>query len=231
MTQFDIICVGDFMPIALHEKKRLKPGSSGWAVSDLNDPEVSQVWEHNRYEIIYGVIHDMPPAYFNHGESAFELLSITRTYLRSRGVKCRSSTEVDLVVSEDLLLRVDGMLIDQSQTLAQRRVQIEIGETSDELHRIRVAPLLVIESVSLGHESHDRSFKQRVYAEFGIMNYWIVDAHRHTLDVLRLHNNAYTLDASGKERDVVRPGVFPGLELNLAEVFHIEDAGDEDGKN
>lgn len=41
-----------------------EPGTTGWTVHDLDDPEIERQWFEGRYEIVEGVLTKMPPAYF-----------------------------------------------------------------------------------------------------------------------------------------------------------------------
>jgi len=199
--------------------RTLEPGTSGWTASDLDDPRIAEQWDHGRFEIINGVLKKMPPANFTHGEVLFELLSLLRDHFRSRGIDARSSIEVDLIVGEDDVLRVDGMLILEQEVAAQKTVLVQQSRDPAMLGRIRVAPRLVIESVSPGHERHDRLTKRRIYAGFGIPNYWIVDAMRRSLECLVLQGSDYQGDASGRDNDVPRPSAFQGLEISLAQLW------------
>jgi Uma2 family endonuclease len=197
----------------------LEPGTSGWTASDLDDPRIAEQWDRGRFEIINGVLKKMPPANFDHGAVAFELLALLRDHLRGRGLASRFSFEVDLVVDEDDVLRVDGMLIMEQEVAAQKTVLVQQSRDPGMLGRIRVAPRLVIESVSPGHERHDRLTKRAIYARFGIPNYWIVDAMRRSLECLVLHGNDYREDTSGRDSDVVRPTAFDGLEIPLDQLW------------
>ena len=199
--------------------RKLEPGTSGWTASDLDDPRIAEQWDRGRFEIVNGILKKMPPADFDHGAVVFELLTIVREYLRSAGTPSRVSTEVDLIIDEDDVLRVDGMLITEPEVAAQKKVLIELNRDQRKLGRIRVAPKLVIESVSLGHERHDRLTKRRIYASFGIPNYWIVDAVRRTLECLVLDGDDYRVDASGKGEDVVELSSVPGLTIALRDVW------------
>ena len=78
---------------------------------------------------------------------------------------------------------------------------------------------MVIESISVGHERHDRQTKRRWYADFGVRHYWIVDGLRRTLDCLLLDGDQYRDDAAGRDADVVRPASLAGLAVPLAEVW------------
>lgn len=201
------------------QPRTLVPGTSGWTASDLDDPEIARQWDAGRFEIVHGILKTMPPADFDHGEAVFELLSLTRDHFRRQGQKVRVSTEVDLIVSEDDVLRVDGMLFTAGNIEAQRQVLVELGRDAGRVGRVRVAPLLVIESVSRGHERHDWRTKRALYAGFRIPNYWIVDALRRTLDCLVLRDGAYTTDASGRDFDVVCPTAFAGLQILLTSLW------------
>ena len=86
-------------------------------------------------------------------------------------------------------------------------------------HALTIPPTLVIESVSVGHEAHDRRTKRRWYADFGIGHHWIVDGLRRTLDCLWLDGDDYRDDGSGREGEVVRPPSLAGLDLPLADVW------------
>ena len=90
---------------------------------------------------------------------------------------------------------------------------------------LTIPPTLVIESVSRGHEAHDRETKRRRYAEFGVPHYWIVDADARSLDCLRLDGGVYVDAGVGRGDDVIRPAAFDGLSIPLAEVW--DDDGDD----
>ena len=82
-----------------------------------------------------------------------------------------------------------------------------------------VPPTLVIESVSWGHEAHDRDTKRRWYAEGKIPNYWILDAQEKSLECLVLDGQDYRVDQTGRDRDEVRPAAFGGLVIPLVKLW------------
>jgi len=85
------------MSVTRSDLRSLEPGTSGWTASDLDDPQVAWLWDAGRFEIIDGILKTMPPADFDHGEVALELLTLTRSHLRGSGVAARISMEVDLI--------------------------------------------------------------------------------------------------------------------------------------
>ena len=85
--------------------------------------------------------------------------------------------------------------------------------------RILIPPMLIIESISPGHELHDQRTKRRWYAEFGVRHYWLMNPFERTLRCLKLGGNAYADDAAGRGDELVRPTAFPGLEIPLGDVW------------
>jgi Uma2 family endonuclease len=84
-------------------------------------------------------------------------------------------------------------------------------------------PDLVIEVVSPGSEERDYEEKREEYLRFGVKEYWIVDADKHEVLVLR------RVGGDWKERvlrppDVYRPRFLPGFEFACAPVFEAADA-------
>ena len=176
----------------------LEPGTSGWTADDLEDPDIESQWEAGRFEIINGVLKKMPAAYFDHGGVTFELLTIARGHCRGQGRTVFISTEADLVLSDDDVLHTDGMLMTREDVDRQRRATVQLGKPPRQVQRVRVAPLLVIESVSPGHERHDRVVKCGLYAGFGVPNYWVIDRLRESLDCLVLDGDDYRVEAAGR---------------------------------
>jgi Uma2 family endonuclease len=77
----------------------------------------------------------------------------------------------------------------------------------------------VIESLSWGHESHDRETKRSWYAEAGIPNYWLLDAQERSLECLVLEGSGYRTDQSGRDAAELRPSAFPGLVISLGTLW------------
>ncbi len=84
-------------------------------------------------------------------------------------------------------------------------------------------PEVVVEVVSPGSEQRDYVEKREEYLRFGVREYWIVNAERREILVLR------RLGGDWKERvlrppDVYRTRLLPGFELNCEAVFRAADA-------
>lgn len=87
---------------------------------------------------------------------------------------------------------------------------------------IRGAPDLVIEVLSDSTARYDRVGKMRTYIEFGVKEYWIIDADQKTLEAFDLTGDEPVLQATLAESDIFKPKLFPGLEISLSELWYPE---------
>lgn len=79
-------------------------------------------------------------------------------------------------------------------------------------------PVIVIEVVSLGSEIRDYVEKQEEYLAFGVREYWIIDAEKEEILVLRRHGGRWRKQTL-KEADRYRPPALPGFEFDCQPVF------------
>ena|ERR1051326_23844 len=202
------------------EDKVFQPGTTGWTAGDLDDPEIDREWERGAYEIVEGVLATMPPAYLDSSAPLENLIFEVKLHLRQQGLKGEFAPEVDLIIAPKRVARVDAVFLTEEQLRRQQEVNAQRpARRKLKYGRLRIPPTLIIESVSLGHESHDRETKRAWYAEFGVPHYWLLDAQKHSLECLVLSNCDYQVDVSGKNADEMRPSAFPGLVLALGKIW------------
>jgi Uma2 family endonuclease len=201
------------------EPRPLVPGTTGWTAEDLDDPQVERDWFRGRYEIIEGVLTTMPAAYFAGHGSLMNLIFILKSHLNSKGQPASFGQEIDIVISQTRVVRADAVYLTRADKSRQLRAVRAAQREDPDRTRILIAPTLVIESISPGHEQHDEGLKRRWYAEFGIPNYWLLNAFDRSLRCLARRDGVYRADASGKRAEKVRPGLFAGLAIALAEVW------------
>ena len=198
---------------------RLQPGTIGWTVADVEDPATYVLWSQGRYEILNGVLTVKPPAFYYGGSSADNLKFILRTHFAAQQLRCSTSAEVDMAVTDTQVVRADAVAIWGDDLLRFESLRFPPPRTHWSQHVLTVPPALVLEAVSQGHEAHDRDTKRRWYAGFGVRHYWIVDGLRHTLDCLLLDGDQYRDDGAGRDADVIRPASLDGLAIPLADVW------------
>jgi Uma2 family endonuclease len=197
------------------------PGTTGWTAADLDDPEIEALWVDGRYEIVEGVLTTMPPAQFEGSAPLFRLVKRIDKHFDSAEILGDWGNELDIVVGDDRVGRADVAFLTREQIARQAAARKPgQGKRKGILYgRVVVPPLLIIESTSPGHERHDRITKRRWYAEFGIENFWILDAFAKTLTCLRLSDGTYEDAGYGKAKQVVKPRAFEGLQIPLGEIW------------
>jgi Uma2 family endonuclease len=207
---------------AIAPHREFKPGTTGWSVDDLDDPAIEALWNQGRYEIVEGVLTEMPPAMFDGGLALKRLVRIFDDYAVKAGLGDGFAFEVDLILGKLRLPVVDACFLTPEQQEAQKRAHAATGKRRQlKFGRILVPPTLIIESISVGHELHDRDVKRRWYAEAGVPNYWMMDAEARSLECLVLEGKDYRLDQSGHADAEVRPTAFPGLVIPLGRLWAV----------
>ena len=207
------------MARAATSSKPFKAGTTGWTAADLDDPRIEGKWLRGSYEIIEGVLTRTPPAYFTGSAASHKLAYRLTAHLESQGLPAELGPEVDIVIDDTRVLKADYAYLTPRDLRRQSDASRAAGKPDPRRARIYVPPTLIIESVSPGHEQHDERTKRKWYAEFGVPNYWLLNAFDRTLRCLVLEAGAYREDASGREADEVRPSAFPGLVIPLRDIW------------
>jgi Uma2 family endonuclease len=128
-------------------------------------------------------------------------------------------TGVDFVLGPRRVARVDVAFLTPEDRQRQERANAERGRRKLKYGRLLIPPTLVIESVSQGHEAHDEETKLQWYEQFGVPNYWMLNAYTKTLRCLVLEGGKYRTDQEGRDDGEVRPSLFRGLVISLKELW------------
>ncbi len=85
---------------------------------------------------------------------------------------------------------------------------------------IEGAPDFIIEIVSESSGYRDTIQKKKLYARFGVKEYWIVACDDKLVEVYQLKNkNEYTLIKTYFENDIIESHVIKGLNIDLGKIF------------
>ena len=95
--------------------------------------------------------------------------------------------------------------------------------------KIHGVPDLCVEVISQ-NENRDRVTKFRVYHRNGVFWYWLIDPITFVIEEYRFTTEGYVRSASVDAGEVFSPGVFPGLELNLADLLGVTLSGMEEAQ-
>jgi Uma2 family endonuclease len=86
---------------------------------------------------------------------------------------------------------------------------------------IRHAPDLAIEVLSPGTTANDRGRKMRMFAGFGVPEYWIADPAAGVIEVYALEGDSFRLDQVASGNDVTRSVHLTGLAFPAEDAFRL----------
>jgi Uma2 family endonuclease len=128
-----------------------------------------------------------------------------------------------------VVTRLTELLVLSLSGRAMVRVQLPFaaGELSEPEPDFAIVPLgdyydehpktaLWIIEVASSSLVHDRGIKQRIYAQAGVPEYWIIDVSARRIEVLRdPHGDGYRSSAQIAAGERVAPAAFPDLTLSV----------------
>ena len=80
-------------------------------------------------------------------------------------------------------------------------------------------PDLIVEVLSPSSYRNDRIVKMKLYREFGVSEYWIVDPIYKVIEVYSLENNAYTMTTMAAETGEITSKVLEGFKIDIEKIF------------
>ena len=129
----------------------------------------------NRYELIEGELYVSTAPDLIHQRTAGRIYQAFSKYLEQQPIG-------EILFGPGVILSdYDGVVPDLVYLSNERRDQIATGA------RIYGAPNLVVEILSPGKQNmeRDRKKKLKLYAKFGVEEYWIVDTRERAIEVYR----------------------------------------------
>ena len=84
---------------------------------------------------------------------------------------------------------------------------------------IEGAPDLVVEILSPSTARLDKGSKRKIYARFGVKEFWLVDPQTRTIQVYLLSKDAETPIATHGEKAAFESSLLPGLRFKTAAIF------------
>ncbi|MFQ5633423.1 MAG: Uma2 family endonuclease [bacterium] len=164
-----------------------------------------------RHEIIDGELFMSTAPTPNHQKIVFNLLGAFFNYLKEHPVGKVFPAPVEVFFSETNIVQPDIVFVSNERTNIIKPAQIQ------------GAPDLVVEVLSPGTEKRDRTVKMKMYAKFGVREYWMAKEETGVVEVLRLKKGRLDPEVSGrygKSQKLTSP-LFPGLEISVHDIFAI----------
>jgi Uma2 family endonuclease len=165
-----------------------------------------------RYELLEGDLVMVPAPTTRHQFISRNLEFILHGFVRAHGLGSVLDSPVDVVFGEGAAREVA-----QPDIVFIGRARANIIKEAE----IQGAPDLVVEILSPGTEVRDRGYKQHLYGRYGVREYWIVDPESETVEVYRMTQATFDLAARCTVDDALTTPLFPGLSIDLEEVFHV----------
>ncbi len=173
----------------------------------FNYSDYLQLPEDKRYEILDGEICVVPAPSIKHQRISRRLLLALTHHVLPNGLGEFFHAPCDVILSDETIVQPDLFLV------RRERAGI-IGESS-----VCGAPDLVIEILSPGSRSRDLEIKRKIYAAFGIQEYWIVDPEAASVEVLVWEETGYVSAGVYAAEDCLSSPLFPDMNLVLGKIF------------
>ena len=164
------------------------------------------------YEVLNGELIMSPSPTLRHQEIVMNIAEILRAFVRENRLGKVYISPIDVVLG-------DALVIPDVVYVSNERAAIRSRE------RVIGAPDLVVEVLSLSTSKRDLRDKWELYAEQGVLEYWIVNPETETLEIRQLVNGAYVLRGTIHRHTgptgegAVRSPLFEALPLDGAAVF------------
>ncbi len=159
------------------------------------------------YELIEGelLMNPSPTPYHQRisGIIEFEL----RKFVNNNGLGEVFDAPCDVHFDDENVMQPDIMFI------SKNRLNI-IGDKN-----IQASPDLAIEIVSDNSVYRDMEQKKRLYAKFGVREYWIVIPETKTIEVYVLDNGAFKLVNEPGTADHIESPIIKGLKIDFKTIF------------
>ena len=84
---------------------------------------------------------------------------------------------------------------------------------------IQGAPDLVVEIVSENSAYRDMAQKKKLYAKFGVKEYWIVIPEGEEIEIYTLKDNTHLLYKTFNKDNTLESPVLKGLQIALKQIF------------
>jgi Uma2 family endonuclease len=167
----------------------------------LNTPD------EKRYELIEGELIMTPSPVPYHQWLSKNIEYELEKFVRERGLGKVFDAPCDVHLDNENVLQPDILFI------SKERLDI-IGEKN-----IQGAPDMVVEILSAATAYQDFTKKKRLYARFGVKEYWIVDPAEKTVEIYSLKDKEFVIAKTLAENDTLESYFLPGLTISLHEIF------------
>jgi Uma2 family endonuclease len=163
--------------------------------------------EDERYELIEGELIMSPSPIPKHQRISRKIEFILEKYVTENDLGEVFYAPCDVYLDDENVIQPDILFISKD------RLNI-IGEKN-----IQGAPDLVMEIISENTAYRDFVQKKRLYAKFGVKEYWIVIPEEKLIEIYTLKDNTYTLYKTYYKDDILESPYLRNLKIELKGIF------------
>ena len=167
----------------------------------LNTPEGE------RYELLDGELTLVASPNEGHQMSSVKLVSLMYPYVNTRDMGWVFHAPFDIVFSETEVVQPDLMFI------SKEREHIRTAAN------VRGAPDLVVEILSPSSVKRDWKDKRKLYAKYGVREYWIVDPVNRIVSVTLLKDGVLEIAGAYVEGNTLVSTAMEGFSAQVEEIF------------
>ena len=188
---------------------------------DYTYKDYAQWPEEERWELIDGIAYAQATPTRDHQRISRELLFYLTAFFR--GQDCEPfHAPFSVVLPEKNQQRQDA------RTVVEPDLVVICDQSRLHKHGYEGSPELIIEILSPSTSSKDMITKRLLYERHGVKEYWIVDPVHRIVTAYRLEGAKFTTFEHFSHKDTLTTPLFPGLEINLSQVFaNIGEEADE----
>ena len=180
----------------------MKTAEKPWTYEDYLKLE-----DDRRYEVLEGELVEMPAPGKKHQEACLELAIKFASFLRKEDKGKLYLAPFYVVLSEHTVLQPDLVVV--------LKENLHIVEEKG----IFGAPDLVVEIVSPSTFKRDVEDKRKLYARYGVKEFWLVLPEERVIEVLVLKGQEYEVFSHAYEKGKVCSKLLEGFCVALEEVF------------
>ena len=163
--------------------------------------------DRDRYEILDGELSVTPAPRPKHQGVSSHLHRILANHIVTNQLGDIYAAPIDVILAPTTVVQPDLVFIgnDRRSIVTERAIE--------------GPPTLVIEILSPTTHRTDRQTKAQLYAKHGVPHYWLLDADQQTLEAYELVGEQYNLVVKVQNAEVFTPSLFPGLSIQLADLW------------
>lgn len=159
-----------------------------------------------RYEIIDGDLFATPSPLWRHQDVLTNILLHLGTFVKLHDLGKVVPAPMDVVLSFHDVVEPDLIFVSKARASVITRKNVQ------------GAPDLLVEILSESTEKIDRTTKLKLYARYGVREYWVVDPETYSVEIYRSAPDGYQLAAQLDSSQTLTSPLFPGFALPLSKL-------------